>query len=87
MPTMNISLPERMREYVERQVESGKYSSSSEYIRELIRLDERARAREKLESLLVEGLESGDASALDAGEFEAIRREAAAQFAERARKG
>lgn len=85
MPTMNISLPDRLREYVERQVESGKYSSSSEYIRELIRLDERARARETLETLLLEGLESGEPSDLDAKEFEAIRREAAAQFASRKR--
>lgn len=56
---LNISLTRDQREYVcERAVE---YGSASEYMRELIRKDERQRAEEKLEALLIEGLDSGPA--------------------------
>ena len=57
---MNISLPDPMKDFVDHQVASGRYSSASEYVRELIREDERRRAEEKLEALLLEGLNSGD---------------------------
>jgi antitoxin ParD1/3/4 len=39
MPTMNISLPDVLKDFVEEQVSSGKYSSASEYVRELVRAD------------------------------------------------
>ena len=37
MATMNISLPDQMREWVQNQIEGGKYASSSDYVRDLIR--------------------------------------------------
>jgi antitoxin ParD1/3/4 len=55
MSTMNVSLPDEMRDFVERQVREGSFSTSSEYIRALIRRDE---ARSQLRVLLHEGLES-----------------------------
>jgi antitoxin ParD1/3/4 len=58
MQSMNISLPEPLKQFVELQIASGRYSSASEYIRELIREDERRRAEERLETLLLRGLES-----------------------------
>ena len=60
MPTMNISIPEPLRQWVEQQVAEGGYSSVSEYMRELVRLDKRSKARERLELLIQEGLDSGD---------------------------
>ena len=60
MTSMNITLPEPMREFVEAQVESGSYGTASEYVRALIREDQKRKAQERLESLLLEGLESGD---------------------------
>ena len=57
MATMNISLPEPMREWVEERVRSGQYVNASEYIGGLIRED-RAR-RERLVQALIEGEESG----------------------------
>jgi antitoxin ParD1/3/4 len=60
METMNISLPDPMKEFVEELVAKGDYSSSSEYVRALIREDRKRRERERLEALLLEGLESGD---------------------------
>ena len=62
MPTsMNISLPETMKEFVDEQVQSGGYGSASEYIRELVRRDQKERTEARLEALLLEGLNSGDA--------------------------
>lgn len=62
MPTsMNISLPETMKSFVDEQVQSGGYGSVSEYIRELVRRDQKERAHDRLEALLLEGLESGNA--------------------------
>jgi antitoxin ParD1/3/4 len=61
MTTMNISLPEPMRAYVEQQVAQGGFSTASEYIRQLVREDQKRAAKERLESLLMEGIESGPA--------------------------
>ena len=40
MATMNISLPDQMKEWVEAQAESGRYSNASDYVRDLIRRDQ-----------------------------------------------
>ena len=62
MKSMNISLPDSMRTYIESQVVSGSYSSASEYFRQLVRADQKRQANERLEALLLEGLESGTAT-------------------------
>jgi antitoxin ParD1/3/4 len=59
MTSLNISLPKAMKEYVEARVEEGGFSTPSEYMRALVREDQKRYAQEKLEALLVEGLESG----------------------------
>jgi antitoxin ParD1/3/4 len=59
MTSLNISLPQSLKDYVEEQVSSGGYSTPSEYLRELLRQDQRQRTEEKLEALLLEGLNSG----------------------------
>jgi antitoxin ParD1/3/4 len=79
MQTMNISLPEPLKEFVDAQISAGRYSSVSEYIRELIREDERRRAEERLEALLLEGLESEE-SDLTRRDFGDIRKEALARL-------
>lgn len=58
MTSMNISLPESLRDYVEQQVASGGYGTASEYLRELIRQDQKQKAQERLEEMLLKGLES-----------------------------
>jgi antitoxin ParD1/3/4 len=60
MPTMNISLPENLKEFVESQVQSGDYSSVSEFMRELVRREQKERLREQVEQRLLEGLNSGE---------------------------
>ena len=77
MQSMNISLPEPLKEFVDGQIASGRYSSASEYVRELIRDDEKRKAEERLESLLLDGL-SGDESKLTRKDFAEIRAEALA---------
>ena len=59
MQTMNISLPDTLKDFVEEQVSSGNYSSASEYMRELLRGALERKANERLHALLLEGLESG----------------------------
>lgn len=58
MQTMNISLPDPMKQFVDEQVGGGQYSSVSEYIRELVRADQKRKAREQLEETLLEALKS-----------------------------
>jgi antitoxin ParD1/3/4 len=60
MATMTISLPEPMREFVEQEVSSGNYGSASELFRELVRERQKRKSQERLETLLLEGLESGE---------------------------
>jgi antitoxin ParD1/3/4 len=58
MTTLSISLPESMRAYVEQKVAEGGYSTASEYIGQLIRQDQKRAAHERVDALLIEGLES-----------------------------
>ena len=60
MAVVNISLPDQMRDYIDERLTEGRFSSTSEYFRDLIREDQKRRAQERLEVLLLEGLESGE---------------------------
>jgi antitoxin ParD1/3/4 len=86
MQSMNISLPEPLKEFVDDQIASGRYSSASEYVRELIRSDEKRKAEERLEALLLEGLESEETE-LTRQDLIDIRKEALAQIKARKRPG
>ena len=77
---MNISLPDQLKQFVDEQVGSGRYSSVSEYVRDLIRDDERRRAQEKLETMLIEGIQSGEPSEMNREDWKDIRREALKQL-------
>jgi len=70
MTTMNISLPESLKAFVDEQVSNGGYGTSSEYVRELIRKD---RAMHALRTLLLEGAASQPTEAVDAGYFDQLR--------------
>ncbi|ALF53515.1 transcriptional regulator [Nostoc piscinale CENA21] len=73
MKSINISLPDAMRTYIEEQVAAGSYSSVSEYFRELVRQDQKRQAAERLEKMLLEGLNSGNATEMTAEDWEDIR--------------
>ncbi len=60
MATMNVSLPDAMKDWVENRVGTGQYANASDYVRDLIRLDQkRAEAREKLQQMVDDALASG----------------------------
>ena len=82
MQTMNISLPDPLKRFVDGQIAQGRYSSVSEYMRELIRADEKRKAEEHLEAKLLEGLNSPE-SELTPADWSAIRMEALAKLEER----
>lgn len=71
MSTMNISLPDTLKTYVDEQVTQRGYGTSSEYVRELIRKDQE---RQHLRGLLLEGAASAPADPADMSYFEGLRR-------------
>lgn len=70
MSTMNISLPESLKEFVDEQVAARGYSTSSEYVRELIRKDQESL---RLRTLLLEGAASPPSDPADAAYFDSLR--------------
>ena len=76
MATMNVSLPDAMKQWVEDQVRTGRYGNASDYVRDLVRRDqERAEARATLYRLLDEGAEGFSEEQTAEGIFEEARRE------------
>lgn len=70
MSTMNISLPDTLKSYVDEQVSERGYGTSSEYVRELIRKD---RDRQQLRGLLLAGAASAAAEPVTASYFDGLR--------------
>jgi antitoxin ParD1/3/4 len=61
MATMNISLPDQMKAWVEAQAETGRYSNASDYVRDLIRRDQDRQAKiANMQRLVTEAIESGE---------------------------
>jgi antitoxin ParD1/3/4 len=60
MAALNISLPKTMKDFVEAEVRVGGFSTPSEYMRALVRAEQKRRAEERLEALLLEGVNSGN---------------------------
>lgn len=76
MATMNVSLPDPMKAWVERQAGEGRYGNASDYVRDLIRKDqERRSAIDALQAAITDGVESGESKAFDADEFKRRMRE------------
>lgn len=75
MATMNVSLPDSLKAWVEAQAEGGRYGNASDYVRDLIRKDqERRHAIGLFQAAIVEGLESGAPVTFEADEFKARMR-------------
>lgn len=70
MSTMNISLPESMKSFVDEQVSERGYGTSSEYVRELIRKDQ---DRQQLRGLLLTGAASAPTEPVGADYFKSLR--------------
>ena len=72
MSTMNISLPDALKAFVDEQVIQRGYGTSSEYVRELIRRDQ---DRVQLRELLLAGAASAPGAPADVSYFEGLRAE------------
>jgi antitoxin ParD1/3/4 len=86
MQSMNISLPDSLKKFVDGQIAEGRYSSVSEYVRELIRADEKRKAEDRLEAMLLEGLDSPETE-LKPSDWADIRKQALARLEARKQRG
>ncbi len=75
METMNISLPETMKQFIDQEIKKGGYGTVSEYIRALLREEQKKRAQSKLDALLLEGLASGSPTQATKAYWDDIRKE------------
>jgi len=75
MATMNISLPDDMKAFVEDQAAKKGFRSVSEYVRSIILELQQQTARQQLDALLIEGLDSGPATLLTQKDWASVRRE------------
>ena len=83
MATMNVSLPDPMKDWVEAQTRTGRYSNTSDYVRDLIRRDQdRQGAISELQALVDEGLASGKPEPFDMEVLLKRKREAHAATAD-----
>lgn len=80
---MNVALPDSLKEFVHKRVADGGYSTVSEYIRELIRTDQKALARAQLEAELMKGIQSGPSTDMTPDDWEQLR----TKLRERVEKG
>lgn len=75
MATMNVSLPDPMKAWVEAQTQDGRYSNASDYVRDLIRRDQdRRQAIAELQQIVDDALASGPAENFDIESFLARKR-------------
>lgn len=80
MATMNVSLPDPMKEWVESQADDGTYSNASDYVRDLIRRD---RVRKEKIANMQKLIDEGRASGVSNKSMNEILAEAKAQYAAR----
>ena len=75
MATMNVSLPDPMKAWIEEQTRDGNFSNASDYVRHLVRRDQaRAKAVAQLPVAIGEAMESGEPRSFDATAFKSRMR-------------
>lgn len=83
MDTMNLDLPESLKDFVLSQVAEGGHGSVSEYVRALIRTEQDRRVQELLVVEILKGLNSGESTPTTPEDWQNIRREVRERHAER----
>jgi antitoxin ParD1/3/4 len=84
--SLNISLPEALKEYVKERVAEENFGTPSDYVRSLIREDKKRRDRERLDQLLLEGLRS-DVETITPEYLRELRREVGERIARKRKTG
>jgi len=87
MTTLTISLPESLKEFIDREVETKGYGNVSEYVRGLLRDAQANEADAKLEALLIEGLTKGKDVRVSPDFWNELRRDAAKTLARQEQPG
>ncbi|MBC7820378.1 MAG: type II toxin-antitoxin system ParD family antitoxin [Planctomycetaceae bacterium] len=75
METISLELSGSLKQFADRRAEQGGFESLGEYVRELIRLDQRQTAQSLLEAELIQGVESGVSQEMTADEWDELRNE------------
>jgi antitoxin ParD1/3/4 len=75
MATMNVSLPDEMKVFVETQAAKEGFGTTSEYLRSVIREVQKRQAKQALEAKLREALESGPSEPMTREDWDEIERE------------
>ena len=83
MPTLTISLPDSLKEFIEREVQTKGYGNVSEYVRGLLRDAQAKEADARLEALLIEGLSKGEDIPLSPDFWSELKQDAAKILARR----
>jgi len=83
--TITISLPEILQEFIDAQIASGRSINRSEFIQMLVMEDQKRLARERIEALLEEGLDSGPATPMSAADWDNLRQRQRNRLASRAK--
>jgi antitoxin ParD1/3/4 len=87
MTTLTISLPDSLKQFIEREVDTGGYGNVSEYVRSLLREAQQREADRRVEALLMEGLNSGGEVAVSQEFWRDLRRDAAAILVKQRKSG
>jgi antitoxin ParD1/3/4 len=83
MTTLTISLPESLKDFIDREVETKGYGNVSEYVRGLLRDAQAKEADARLEALMIEGLTTGEDIPLTPAFWSELRQDAAKILARR----
>jgi antitoxin ParD1/3/4 len=84
--TLRITLPEPLREWVERQISRKGYSTASDYVLDLLRHEQLQEMRDRVDRKLIEGLESGPAAEMTPQDWQEIRQAGRQRAATRRKK-
>ena len=71
---MNISLPPTLKDWVDEQVSRRGFGTASEFVRQILRDEQQRQLRQRIDTALIEGMDSGRSTPMTAADWEDIRR-------------
>ena len=83
---MNISLPPTLKDWVDEQVSRRGFGTASEFVRQMLREEQQRELRQRIDTALIEGIESGPSTPMTPQDWDDIRREGRRRLAKRKKK-